>query len=129
MGVISKQRRSFLRKFLFSLVALPASLAGLKSIRPGVALAEATDLAPLDEDHPTAKVLGYKHDVSDVDIVKFPRRAGEEGAKQFCDNCSLYTKDGLKVEGSDKVWGKCAIFPNNVVAAKGWCNSWAPKPS
>jgi hypothetical protein len=73
----------------------------------------------LQEDEPTAVALGYVHDATKVDLAKFPKRAGEEGAKQFCDNCSQYkaTEDG---------WGTCAIFPNKLVAAKGWCNVWVP---
>jgi len=25
-------------------------------------------------------------------------------------------------------WRPCPLFPNQVVAAAGWCNAWAPKP-
>lgn len=72
----------------------------------------------LSEDDATAKAMGYKHDATDVDVTKFPRRAGESGSKQFCDNCQLYKA------GSEDNWGGCAIFPGKQVNAKGWCNAW-----
>jgi len=78
-------------------------------------LAAAAD--KLEEDDPTAIALGYKHDATAVDTTKFPKRAGDEGAKQFCDNCSLYVDEG---DG----WGQCSIFPGKLVAGKGWCNAW-----
>ena len=69
------------------------------------------------EDDPTAVALGYKHDAAAVDTAKFAKRAGEAGAKQFCDNCALYVDQG---DG----WGTCSIFQGRLVAAKGWCNAW-----
>ena len=55
-------------------------------------LANAAD--KLAEDDPTAIGLGYKHDATTVDTAKFSKRAGDEGAKQFCSNCSLYADQG-----------------------------------
>ena len=40
---------------------------------------------------------------------------------QVCANCVLYT-------GPAEGRGKCAVFQQGVVPAKGWCLSWAPKP-
>ncbi len=73
----------------------------------------------ITEDHPTAAALGYLHDANAVDTAKYSKRAGAEGATQFCDNCGQY-----KVV--DEAWGTCGIFPNYLVAAKGWCNVWVP---
>jgi len=70
-------------------------------------------------DNPMALALGYVHDASTVDVAKFPKRAGAEGAKQFCDNCSQY-------KTTEEGWGTCTIFPNLLVAGKGWCNVWVP---
>ena len=72
------------------------------------------------EDDPTAVALGYLHDASKVDTAKWAKRAGPEGAKQFCDNCALYVDNG---DG----WGGCSIFQGRLVAAKGWCNAWIAK--
>ena len=72
----------------------------------------------LSEDDPTAKAMGYLHDATQVDAAKYPRRAGEAGSQQFCDNCQLYKA------GSEDGWGGCAIFPGKLVNSKGWCNAW-----
>jgi len=71
----------------------------------------------ISEDDATAKAMGYKHDASQVDVAKYPRRAGDAGSQQFCHNCQLY-------EAGDDGWGACAIFPGKQVNADGWCNAW-----
>ncbi|NKB99449.1 MAG: High potential iron-sulfur protein [Pseudomonadales bacterium] len=73
----------------------------------------------ITEDHPTASALGYYHDAADVDLAKYPKRAGDEGAKQYCYNCSQYKE-------TEENWGTCGIFPNYLVAKDGWCNVWVP---
>lgn len=85
-------------------------------------------IAPLDESNPTAIALGYKHDANSVDVTKFPKRASAEGKKQLCANCMFYSMGGQKIEGQQGEWGKCTLFPTGLVAANGWCNSWALKP-
>ena len=100
------------RKFLTH-AAQGAALIPLVALTDNVAWAA----EKITLDNPMAVALGYVHDATATDVAKFPKRAGAEGAKQFCDNCSQYkpTEDG---------WGTCAIFPNLLVAAKGWCNVW-----
>ena len=73
----------------------------------------------LPVDAPIAVALGYQEDVSLVDTAKYPKRAGAEGAKQFCNNCALYKEvaDG---------YGDCTAIPTNLVAGAGWCNAWVP---
>lgn len=83
--------------------------------------AHAGELPKVSEDDPTAVALGYVHDAASVDTSKFPKRAGEAGATQFCDNCSLYQA----AEGEE--WGKCSIFPGKLVKGAGWCNAWVAK--
>lgn len=77
----------------------------------------------ITEDDPTAQAMGYHQDAGAVDTAKFPRRAGDEGAKQFCNNCALYQG------AADAEQAGCAIFPGKAVKAQGWCNAWAPKPA
>ena len=84
-------------------------------------VAFSADLPMADENDPTAKALGYKADATQVDTTKFPKRAGVEGQKQFCSNCSLYGG------AADSTSGPCPILPGKAVAATGWCNVWAPK--
>lgn len=73
------------------------------------------------EDEPLAQAMGYKLDASAVDTVKYPKRAGDAGAKQFCYNCALYAGE------ADAEFAPCSIFQNRLVAGKGWCNVWVLK--
>jgi len=72
-------------------------------------------------DDPLAQAMGYSPDAAKVDTTKFPKRAGEAGANQFCHNCALF---GGK-EGDET--GPCSIFQNRLVRAGGWCNAWVAK--
>jgi len=72
-------------------------------------------------DEPLAQAMGYVTDASTVDIAKFPKRAGDAGATQFCNNCALYAG---KVE--DEI-APCSIFQNRPVRGAGWCNAWVVK--
>jgi hypothetical protein len=73
------------------------------------------------EDEALAQAMGYKLDASAVDTAKFPKRAGEAGATQFCYNCALYAGE------ADAEYAPCSIFQNRLVAGKGWCNAWVAK--
>ncbi len=85
-------------------------------------------LTPIEETNATAQALGYKHDANQVDVVKFSKRASEQGKKQLCSNCMFFSQGGQKVAGKDGEYGKCTLFPTGLVANNGWCNSWAIKP-
>ena len=101
-----------------------ATTGGLAVIPALNLLAQEGGATPrLDETNPTAVAFGYKHEADAVDTTRFPKRATDEGKTQFCDNC-LHYKNAEEVDG----WGPCAIFPNTVVAAKGWCNVWVAQP-
>ena len=108
-------RRRFLAIGAGAVAAVPLS-AVVGSLK-----AYAQDGEKLAEDNAQAVALGYKHDAAQVDTAKYPTRAGEAGAKQFCYNCNLYNAAG------EEGWGPCQIFPGKQVAAKGWCNAWVPK--
>ena len=73
------------------------------------------------EDEPLAQAMGYVADASTVDTTKFPKRAGDEGAKQFCNNCALYAGS------ADDEVAPCSIFQNRLVKGAGWCNAWVAK--
>jgi hypothetical protein len=81
----------------------------------------AQETPKLDENDPAAKGLGYAHDATKVDVAKFPKRAGPDGANQFCHSCQLYTG-----KAGDE-WGPCSIFAGKLVSANGWCNTWVKK--
>ena len=73
------------------------------------------------ESEPLAQAMGYVTDATKVDTAKFPKRAGEAGANQFCHTCALYSGD------ADSATGPCSIFQNRLVNANGWCNAWVAK--
>jgi hypothetical protein len=74
------------------------------------------------EDEALAVSMGYVVDASTVDVEKYPKRAGEEGAKQFCYNCALYAG-----KPEDEL-APCGIFQNRPVRGAGWCNAWVARP-
>ena len=73
------------------------------------------------EDEALAQAMGYVLDATKTDTTKFPKRAGDAGATQFCNNCSLYAGE------VDAEFAPCSIFQNRLVAGKGWCNAWVAK--
>lgn len=91
--------------------------AGATSFLAASRFAFAQGNAPLSESDPQALALGYKADASKVDKAKFPKYA----ANQMCSSCQLY--QGKPNDAA----GPCPLFPNKVVAAKGWCSAWAKK--
>ena len=107
---LETNRREFIRKTVL-IASAPALTIS--------ALARAEE-ALIDENNPSAVALGYKHNAADIDTAKYPKKAGPEGAKQLCLNCSLY-------QPKTEVLGGCQIFPGKNVAAGGWCNVWAAK--
>lgn len=97
---------------------IATSSTGLLASQIPLATADAS-LPELKEDEPIAMALGYKADAADVDTSRFPKRAGEQGATQFCDNCALYKDVGNGL-------GTCTAIRGKLVAGKGWCNAWVP---
>jgi len=87
--------------------------------RPGSARAQPAE--KVDEEEAVAKSLGYRHDASQVDATAFPKRAMEQGAGQFCNNCALF-----EGEPGDR-WAPCSVFQHRQVAGKGWCNAWVSR--
>jgi len=73
------------------------------------------------ESEPLAQAMGYKADATQVDTAKFPKRAGEAGASQFCHNCALFAGS------ADAEVAPCSIFQNRPVRGAGWCNAWVAK--
>ena len=75
----------------------------------------------VSEDEPLAQAMGYVKDASTVDTAKFPKRAGDAGAQQFCYNCALFAGE------ADAETAPCSIFQNRPVRGAGWCNAWVAK--
>ncbi len=107
-------RRQIVQASAGFIVTIP--LVSVLTARPAFA-----DLPILAENDPVAAALGYVHDATKTDTVKFPKRAGADSATQFCSNCLQYAEVGDNL-------GTCAIFAGKRVAAGGWCNVWVLKP-
>ena len=73
------------------------------------------------EDEPLAQAMGYVEVAENADTAKFPKRAGDAGANQYCYNCALYAGS------EDDEYAPCSIFQNRPVAGAGWCNAWVAK--
>lgn len=105
------QRRRFLKTLTAGIVAAPIATA----LSSRFALAE--ELPHLEESDPTAKALGYKHDVKLVDKAKYPQlKPGDD-----CANCQFFQAKG------DEQWAPCQLFPGKAVNKAGWCAGHAPK--
>lgn len=114
---MNSNRRSFLKKSALAAAVIP--FVSLRKFWLTENTSFAADMHASEQDA-VAKAIGYHTDASKVDVKKFTKRAGAEGKKQFCNNCSFYT-----TKNAD--WGKCTLIQNGDVAAKGWCNSWNKK--
>ncbi len=110
---VQVRRRQFLK---FGLKAGGGAIA-LGAI-PLTLLAQDGRVSP---DEALAQAMGYVEVAENTDTEKFPKRAGEAGANQYCYNCALY-------DGSEEdEWAPCSIFQNREVAGAGWCNAWVAK--
>lgn len=107
------RRRDFLRAGLKA-----GSGAIVLGAIPITLLAQDDKVSP---DEPLAQAMGYVEVAENVDTEKFPKRAGESGANQYCHNCALYAG------GEDDEYAACSIFQNRLVAGAGWCNAWVAK--
>jgi hypothetical protein len=96
------------------LLAAGVAVAGGASI-PAQGAAPA--FPKLDPQSPQARALGYFEDAKSVDPKKNPTwKAGQD-----CANC-------LQVTGKPgDAWRGCNLFPQKLVAAKGWCRVWVKK--
>ena len=118
---MNTQNRINRRKFLKLGVAAGGSAIALTAIPINLV---ASDEVAVDE--PLAQAMGYVKDASTVDTSKFPKRAGEAGAKQFA-KVRGYTEESL-IEGvTIAVYAPCSIFQNRLVRGAGWCNAWVAK--
>ena len=113
---MNSQNRINRRKFLKLGVAAGGSAIAMTAIP--INLVASDEVA---EDEPLAQAMGYVKDAATVDTGKFPKRAGEAGAKQFCNNCALYAGE------EDAETAPCSIFQNRLVRGAGWCNAWVAK--
>ncbi len=113
---MNSRKRYNRRNFLKLGMTAGGSALALSAIPINLVAAE-----EVGEDEPLAQAMGYVLDASTVDTAKFPKRAGEAGAKQFCNNCALFAGE------ADAETAPCSIFQNRPVRGAGWCNAWVAK--
>lgn len=127
-------RRSFFKAALLTVGAVVGYSAvvnaeerrrGAKPAAGGAAGA-ATLVDPKDS---AAKGVSYVHKTTDIKDAKLQtERAGVKFKDQNCANCVFYVKDKETTVGGKKA-APCQMpfAANKVVAAQGWCTSWAKK--
>jgi hypothetical protein len=99
------------RRFLAYAAAAAIPLV-LKPLPAGAATP--AQLPKLTLDNAQAKALGY------TDNAATTKHAMHKPGST-CSNCALYQG------AAGQAYGPCTLFPQNSVAAKGWCSGWAKK--
>lgn len=117
-------RRDFLK--IGGASVLGAIVASKIALNSENAFAQAGKVEPVKESDPQAQALGYVTDAKKVDTKKYPKRAGAEGAKQFCYNCQFYQAKGDAKASKE---APCTLFAGKTVSGQGWCNSWTQNPA
>jgi hypothetical protein len=107
---MNKSRRDAVKIMMGGLAAVP--LINLV----GMAAAQAEDLPHLPADNPNAVALKYVENAADADRAA-AARPGLPPEEQHCANCQFSV-------GGEGDWLPCQLFPQNSVAANGWCVSW-----
>jgi len=119
----AQDRRSFLK---VGGVGLLGALIGSRILlSEKTAFAQAPKPEAVKETDPQAQALGYRIDAKKVDIKKWPKRAGADGAKQFCYNCQFFQASG---DPKTAKTAPCQILAGKLVEARGWCNTWTQNP-
>jgi hypothetical protein len=103
------------RRYFFKSAGLAAGGVAVLQLLPKFSEA-ATDLPHLEESESMGMMMGYKEDTTKVDPAKHPEHKNE----QTCVNCKAWQG----TESDD--YAGCRVFSGKAVAAKGWCQVWAP---
>ncbi len=123
-------RRSFIQTASLSiavLATLPTLVTAEERRRGGSVAAAAPAL--VDPKDSAAKAVNYAHATKDIkDNTLKTERSGVKFEAQNCANCTFYTKDQESLVGGKKA-APCQMpfAKGKVVAAAGWCSTWAKK--
>ena len=115
-GMVTGIRNPGRRRFL----GMTATIAMLPLLPPAAAAPPAKPAAPaklpkLTDANPVAKGLGYSENAASVKHAMY-----KPGST--CATCSQF-----KAVAGGGAYGLCTLFPQNMVASKGWCAAWAKK--
>lgn len=116
---MNNSRREFFKQVLGTLSVAAAAPALLKAIMPSFAHAAGPTFVKPSQG--MAASVNYTEDKSKVKKELQTDRGGVKFKDQKCSGCMLYTKDA----GGD--YGKCALFPQDMVKGPAWCSSWSKK--
>lgn len=123
-------RRTFFQAAFLTAGALIgySAIANAEERRRGGA-APAAAAVLVDPKDPAAKGVSYVHKNSDIKDEKLKTdRAGVKFKDQKCTGCAFYLKDKeTKVGGKTAAPCQMPFANGKVVAAEGWCSSWAKK--
>ena len=75
--------------------------------------------------NPSIKALKYVANATNSK-ARTAEKNNTPAAKQLCDNCDFYKEPGVLADKKDAV-GKYLMLSNQLVHAKGWCNTWTKK--
>lgn len=97
--------------------------------RGGGATATGAGLKLVDPKDGQAKAVNYVHNISEIkDKALMTDRAGVKFANQKCNSCAFYTGDKeTTVDGKKAAPCQMPFASGKVVAAEGWCSTWAKK--
>jgi hypothetical protein len=88
-------------------------------VATGIACLAATSaqaaLKKVEESEPKATAIGYRHDSTKVDQVRYPKH----DAGQKCLNCLAWAPEKPADE-----WGECDLMSDRMVNRNGWCSSY-----
>lgn len=87
---------------------------GLAALVPAHSAWAGDPLSPTD---PGAVSLGFSIDHTQVDPLKWQKKAIESNGEQRCARCAHFRP----IEGGR---GECVIFYFRTVPENGWCNAW-----
>ncbi len=124
-------RRSFLQTAglcLGAVIALPTVLNAEERRRGGAPAASAAPVL-VDPKDAAAKAVNYVHSNKEIkDAALKVERAGVKFEAQNCAGCAFYTADKQVTVGGKKA-APCQMpfAAGKVVAATGWCTTWAKK--
>ena len=125
-------RRSFFQSFvtMTGIALILPLIANAERKRGGGAAATASAGPKLvDPKDGQAKAVSYAHNHSEIkDKALMTDRAGVKFADQNCKNCAFYTGDKeTTVDGKKAAPCQMPFASGKVVAAAGWCTTWAKK--
>ncbi len=126
-------RRTFFQALVVgvgALTVIPSLVKAEERRRGGGASASAAPKL-VDPKDAQAKAVSYVHDKKDLkDKSVQTERAGVKFADQLCKNCQFYTAaKEVTAEGKKAAPCQMPFATGKVVAAEGWCTTWAKKVS